>query len=196
MRFVVCGMIAAAIIAMPAHAQVMSWQGVGPVNLGMTVAEAERALNGKLEPMGPPFSEECWVTRRADGKDEALYYVVVNGKIVVMTVSLPDGKQPDPNIVDKNGVGVGSTETDIIMEYGPVKKDFAPYFHVSKESLAEAAKERAKRGITEPEPPPHFSIEVESSDHQRVIIFETLDEKVLNLRIGFKPEVLAWEDCI
>jgi hypothetical protein len=73
-----------------AHAQVLSWQGVGSVRLGMTVAEAERALHAKLGPVDLPFSKECYVTGRADGRDKALSYVVVNGKIVVMTVFLPN----------------------------------------------------------------------------------------------------------
>jgi hypothetical protein len=40
-------------------------------------------------------------------------YVIENGRIVVMTVFLPDYRQPNPNIVDANGIGVGSTESDI-----------------------------------------------------------------------------------
>jgi hypothetical protein len=77
----------------------------------MTVAEAERALKAKLAPVSLPYSKECYVTRRADGKDEALSYVAENSKIAVVTVWLPDDRQPNPNIVDANGIGVGSTES-------------------------------------------------------------------------------------
>jgi hypothetical protein len=89
-------------------------------------------------------------TGRADGKDEALSYVIENGKIVVMTVFLLGNKQPNPNIVDANGTGVGSTESDIRRRYKLIEKVLAPYFRESEEDRA--AKERVKHGITTPEP--------------------------------------------
>jgi len=185
-----------AMMSMAANAEVLSWQGVGPVRLGMTVAQAERALNAKLAPVALPFSKECYVTARADGKDAALSYVIVNAKIVVMTVFLRGYRQPNPNIVDANGIGVGSTEADIRRGYEGVKKELAPDFSESEEDLAEAAKERARHGITEPEPSPQYRIIVESPDHRRAIIFQTENEKVLHLRLGLKPDVMSSEDCI
>jgi len=196
MRFQVLMASTMAMMSMAANAQVLSWQGVGPVRLGMTVAEAERALNAKLAPVALPFSKECYVTGRADGKDEALSYVIQNAKIVVMTVFLRDYTPPNPNIVDANGIGVGSTEADIRRGYEMVKKELAPDFRESEADLAEAAKERARHGISEPEPSPHYWIIAESPDHRRAIIFETQDEKVLDLRIGLKPHVMSSEDCI
>jgi hypothetical protein len=196
MRFQVLLASIMAMTSMAANAEVFSWQGVGPVRLGMTVAEAERALNAKLAPVAEPFSKECYVTGRADGKDEALSYVIQNAKIVVMTVFLQSYKQPNPNIVDANGIGVGSTEADIRRGYKKVKKELAPDFRQSEEALAEAAKERARHGVTEPEPSPHYWTIAESPDHRRAIIFETQDEKVLQLRIGLKPHVMSSEDCL
>jgi hypothetical protein len=186
------GVIALAPIS--ASAQVLSWRGVGPVELGMTVQEAERVLNAKLGSVETPFSKDCYVTGRADGKEEALSYVVIDGKITVMTVFLPSEQRPDPNIVDGSGIGVGSTEADIRRVYGKVRKELAPDFRASKEELAEAAKERAKRGITEP--PPQYWIVVENPDHKRVIIFQTRNKKVLHFEIGLKPEIMSSEHCI
>jgi hypothetical protein len=196
MRLTVFAIGLMAISSAPASAQVLSWQGAGPVRLGMTVAEAERALNAKLRPVDEPFSNECYVTGRADGKDEALSYVVENGRIVVMTVYLPGRRQPSPNIVDANGICVGSTGADILRGYKQVEKVLAPDFRSSEEYLAGAAKERAAHGIHEPEPSPHYWIVAESPDHQRAIIFETQDERVLYLRTGLKPQVMFNEDCI
>jgi hypothetical protein len=194
LKFLIAGTMA--LMPVAANAQVLSWQGVGPVRLGMTVAEAEQALGTKLAPVALPFSKECYVTGRADGKDEALSYVVENAKIVVMTIFLPGDKQPNPNIVDANGVGVGSTEADILRGYKQAKKEQAPDFRETAEQLAEFAKERARHGVTDPEPPPHFWIVAESPDHRRAIIFKTQDEKVLHLRVGLKPQVMSSEDCI
>jgi hypothetical protein len=184
MRLWIFAMGVIALMPISASAQVLSWRGVGPVELGMTVQEAERALNAKLGSVEAPFSKDCYVTGRADGKEKALSYVVIDGKITVMTVFLPNEQRPDPNIVDGSGIGVGSTEADIRRVYGKVRKELAPDFRARKEELAEVAKERAKRGITEPEPPPQYWIVVENPDHKRVIIFQTRNQKVLYFEIG------------
>ena len=107
-----------------------------------------------------------------------------------------DYRPPNPNIVDAKGIGVGSTESDIRRGYHEVTKELAPDFRESEEELAEAAKERARHGITGPEPSPHYWIIAESPDHRRAIIFETQDEKVLHFRAGLKPQVLANENCM
>ncbi len=169
---------------------------VGSVELGMTVQQAESALNAKLGPVDAPFSKNCYVTGRTDGKEEALSYVVIDGKITVMAVFLPNERKPDPNIVDGRGIGVGSTEADIRRVYGKVRKELAPDFRASKEEIAEAAKARAKKGITEPEPPPEYRIVVGNPDHKRVIIFTTRNQKVLYFEIGLKPEIMSSEHCI
>jgi hypothetical protein len=111
------------IMMMPLHAQTLSWEGLGRVKLGMTAEEAARALGTKLGPADGPFSKECYVTWRADGKDEALYYVVVDGRIAVIGLYLHDGSQTPPHIVDANGISVGSTEADIGRAYGQTEKD-------------------------------------------------------------------------
>jgi len=196
MRLWIFAIGAIALAPISASAQVLSWRGVGPVELGMTVQEAERALNAKLGPADEPFSRDCYVTQRADGKEQALSYVVVDGKITVVTVFLRNGQRPDPNIVDGSGIGVGSTEADIRRAYGKVRKELAPDFRSSKKDLAEQAKARAKQGITEPEPPPQYWIVVENSDHKRAIIFQTRNQKVLHFEIGLKPEIMSSEHCI
>jgi len=44
-----------AMIAVPAGAQVVSFMGAGPVQLGMTVEAAERAMGAKFAPISLPF---------------------------------------------------------------------------------------------------------------------------------------------
>ena len=193
-RILVIGMMA----LMPAFAsaQVFSWRGVGPVELGMTVQEAERSLGTKLGPAADPFSKDCYVTGRADGKEEPLSYVVVDGKIAVMTVFRLNEKPPNPNIVDSRGIGIRSTEDDIRRVYGKVRKELAPDFRASEKDLAEFAQERAKHGVTEPEPPPQYWIVVENADRKRTLIFQTRNQKVLHFKIGLKPEIMSSEHCI
>jgi hypothetical protein len=192
MWLVILGMITAAILSMPAHAQVLSWQGVGPAKLGMTVAEAERALNAKLGGVEQPYSKDCYVVSRADGKDEALSYVIVDGRIAVIYLFLDDGRRPDPHIVDASGIGVGSTEADIGHAYGQTERTFAPY---ESEETKEEIAERTKHGITEPRLL-HYWVIAKNPDATRAIIFETQDRKVTYWRTGVIPDVMAWEDCI
>jgi hypothetical protein len=173
----------------------MSWQGLRPVRLGMTVDEAQRALMAPLEPKDIAFSDECWVTQRADGKDQAIYYRVQNGKINVITVWLVRRTELRTDITDTHGIGIGGTEADILSAYGQAKKTFAPYF--SEGSEIEAAKERARLGVklSEPLPAPEYWVEAESPNHERAIIFTTQDRKITGLRTGFKPAVRDAEDC-
>ena len=161
----------------------------------MTIAEAEQVLGTSFKPKDINFADECWVTQRADGKDEAVYYEIRNGKIVVITV-MPDlAKDSITKIADTRGLGVGATEADIRKAYGTVKVGFAPGF--SRESEIEAAKERRRLGVKlrEPLPSPEYWVEVESPNHERAIIYNTRDRKVLWFRTGFKPEVTARESC-
>ncbi len=186
-----------AIAPLSATAQELSWQGVGPAKLGMTVTQAERALKAKLGPVEPPFTKECYVVGGADGRDAALSYVIVNGRIVVMMVFPRGGAKPVPPIIDVNGIGIGATETDIRRAYPQVKKELSPDFRgISPEEAEELARERAQQGITESEPPPSYWMTVESTDRKRAILFETNDGKVTAFSVGLKPEVLQNEHCI
>jgi hypothetical protein len=92
-------------LMMPARAaEVLSWQGVGPVKLGMTVREAERALGTKLSPRGDVYtSDACYETGRADKKDPGITYVVEDGRITAISVFSSDGQAPD--VVDRHRLG-------------------------------------------------------------------------------------------
>ncbi|MGY3452114.1 hypothetical protein [Bradyrhizobium sp. USDA 4353] len=197
MRRMGCLAVMMLMARLPASAHEFSMQGVGPVRLGMTVAQAERALKAKLGPVLPPFARDCYVTGRADGRDKALSYVIVNGRIVIVTVFLRDYAKPDPAVVDANGIGVGATEADVRRGYPQVRKELSPDFRgISPEQAQEFARDRARHGVTEPEPPPHYWMIVEGGDGKRAIVFETQDGKVLSFSVGLKPEVLLNENCI
>ena len=182
-----------AIMAVPAVAQVVSFMGAGPVQLGMTVEAAERSMGAKFAPISLPFSEDCWITRRADGKDEAISYVIQNGKIVRIDFDPRNGQQMD--LRTTVGIGIGSTEADIRRAYKDISINRAPY--EDEESEIEAAKERAKLGVrlTAPEPSPHFWIRVDSPNHERGIVFVTQDSKVTSFFTGFKKPIEAMEIC-
>jgi len=160
----------------------------------MSVAEAEHALGVPLTPRVEGISAECWVTQRSDGQDGGIGYMVMDDKIVVIQAAPVDVSHQATNVTDTRGIGVGASEADIRRAYGDVKIRLAPGNSIEAE--IEAAKTRAELGIklAEPEPPLDWWVEVESPNHQRALIFDTRDSRVVWLRTGLKPAVME-EGC-
>jgi len=187
MRRVLYVISAVAMLATPARGEVLSWQGVGPVQLGMTVKAAERALGTKLEPRSAVYiSEECYETWRADGKEPGIGSVVENGKITVIQVYQANGQTPD--VADTHRLGIGATEDDIRRAYGQVKKSLGFY-----DRGGPGEQDNTTPGT---EYTPEFWIEAEGPDHKRSILFVTEAGKVTSISTGFKPVVLAPEHCL
>jgi hypothetical protein len=182
MRCVLFVISAVVMLVMPARAEVLSFQGVGPVQLGMTVKDAERALGTKLEPRSIVYtSDECYQTSRADKKDPGIGYVIESGKITVINVFSSDGQTPD--VIDKHLLGIGGTEDDIRRSYGEVKKRLGFY-------------DRGEPPEGDPAHVPEFWIEAESPDNKRTILFVTQAGKITSMATGFKPTVLNPEPCL
>jgi hypothetical protein len=175
--------LAALMLLMPARAaEVLSWQGVGPVQLGMTVKEAERALGKKLAPRNLAYtSDACYETSRADKIDPGITYVIENGKITVISVFSSDGQRPD--VVDKNRLGIGTGEDDIPRAYGQVRKHRGFY-------------DRGEPPENDPAYVPEFWIEADGPDKKRIILFITQAGKITSMATGFKPMVLEPEHCL
>jgi hypothetical protein len=178
--------------AVPALAHVVSFMGAGLVQLGMTVDAAERSMGATFAPVAEPFSEACYITRRADGKDEAISYVIENGKVVRVDFAPNHGQKM--TMKTTTGIGIGSSEADIRRSYKNIIITRAPYY--DEESEIEAAKTRAELGITAPQPSPHFSVRVDSPNHERGFIFDTQDSKVTSFSIGFKNALDNIENCL
>jgi hypothetical protein len=182
MRRVLFVISAAVMLVTPARADVLSFQGVGPVQLGMTVKDAERALGTKLEARSDVYiSDACYETWRADKKDPGIGYVVEDGKITVIQVYSSNGQTPD--VIDKHRLGIGATEDDIRRAYARVKKRLGFY-------------DRGEPPENDPAYVPEFWIEVESPDNKRTILFITRAGKITSMATGFKPMVLEPEHCL
>ena len=171
-------------LVMPARAaEVLSWQGVGSVKLGMTVEEAERALGTKLAPRSEVYtSDACYATLRDDSKDPGITYVVEEGKITVINVFVVGGQTPD--VADRHRIGIGAAENKIRRGYRRAKK--SPGFY-DRDPPPEAG---------DPSYVPEFWIEAESPDGKRAILFITQAGKVTSMTTGFKPMVLSPEHCL
>ncbi|WFU84589.1 hypothetical protein QA645_18170 [Bradyrhizobium sp. CIAT3101] len=185
-------MMAALLLTSPATAETLSWEGVGPIRLGMDVKAAEKALKTKLLPRQPPFEDDqCYLTWRADGKEPDLAYVLEHGRITVIQVYDSDGKAPD--VADAHGLGIGSAEDAILSAYGPVKKSLGFYYRGENDAVDAKAEQDSKNAKGEDSP--EYEVEVESPDHERSILFTTKAGKIIHLSLGMKPMVLEPEPC-
>jgi hypothetical protein len=186
---------AAAMLVTPARAEVLSFQGLGPVQLGMTVTDAEQALGTKLEPRSLVYtSDKCYQTLRADKKDPGITYVVEDGKITVINVFSSDGQTPD--VIDKYRLGIGATEDDIRRGYGQVKKSLGFYDRGEPESSQTKPQGGDDTKISVAKHVPEFWIEAESPDNKRTILFITRAGKITSMATGLKPMVLEPEPCL
>jgi hypothetical protein len=153
----------------------LTLQGIGPVQLGMGVQEAERALQTRLRPMSPEESDACWQTQRADGQQPHIWYMVEEGRITRMdigdTVGVSDAN-PTITVKTAEGIGIGAKESDVLAAYGPATK-VMPHKYDEKG---------------------HYLV-VDSPDAKSALVFETSDGIVTTFRTGFHPSVDYVEGC-
>src|SRR5689334_1907384 len=88
----------------------VSFRGIGPVRIGMTVPEAERAVGARLSVDTLEEGSNCQDVSREDGKDVA-YFMAIDGVIRRIDVL-------EPGILTVSGVGVGDTEETVKRVYG------------------------------------------------------------------------------
>lgn len=91
-------------------ASTVSTVGIDRVVFGMTVNQAERALEGELVPVTEPFNIECYKVRPAGGP-VGLEFTVTAGTIERVDLSTD-------LITTRSGAGVGSTEESLRSLFG------------------------------------------------------------------------------
>ena len=141
--------------------------GYGPVKIGMTEAQASRAL-GKIVAPGDPKDENFFSCHDAfiKGETNVPSFMVEEGGIITR-VDVYDG----PTCTDK-GIRIGSTEKEVYKKYGKKVKS-RPHFY-----LRDSGK---------------YLIVPTSKNHE--ILFETDRGKVINFRVGKLPSVEYVEGC-
>jgi hypothetical protein len=109
---------ATALTTLPAQAQdVLAFDGLGKVKIGMSPSQAAQALGAKLKPMDPEMDASCWTTERADDQAPGIWYMVQDGHIVRIDIGIgQDGLKPA--IATAKGIGLGATEEDVVKAYG------------------------------------------------------------------------------
>ena len=89
----------------------LTTKGYGPIKAGMTIAEAEKLLNFKLNTFeNKPLQTECDYVS-ASGRQEGVNYMVQDGKISRIEVL-------DPAITTKSGAKVGDSTAKLKKLFG------------------------------------------------------------------------------
>lgn len=112
----------------PASAQstsVLTPKGLDPVEIGMTIEAAQKALKtklGRISTMEEGFSKEreskrpCWLWRRRDGVDPGISYMTEKHVIIRIDIFIPLAGAPE--IKTRAGIGIGSPEAELKKKYG------------------------------------------------------------------------------
>lgn len=139
--------------------------GFGPVQAGMTVAEAEHALGAPLVLLGPR-TEPCYYLT-VDGRS-GVAFMVIDGRIARLDV------RGQATVRTAEGAGIGDTETRIHALY-PGRVEVQPHKYADGHYL-----------IVTPVAP---------ADSTYRMIFETDGKQVTSYRTGRLPEVRWVEGC-
>jgi hypothetical protein len=142
-------------------------RGLGPVRVGMTVAEAGAALGRPLVPVVPPPAEECAMYGPASGLD-GIAFLVARG--VVARADVVAG-----TTATTEGVALGQTEAEAQRRYGG-RLEVTPHdFHIGGHYLTLVPTATADAGFR--------------------LVIETDGSKVTALRAGRLAEVELTEAC-
>ena len=167
MRWVFPTTILVAVGALSASAD--DWRittaGYGPVKIGMSVAQASKALGAKLAAEGPVDNPECHYMR-PDPAVEGLWFMISKDRVVRVEVNAP-------GITTKSGLGVGDTEAHV------------------KETLGKSVEVTPHKYLA----PDGDYLTVWTADHKAAVRFETLQGKVTSFYAGRVPEVEYVEGC-
>jgi hypothetical protein len=160
--------------------QILTPNGLGPVRIGMTVTQAEKALGAKLDPLEKMSAntESCWYTQRADHVDPLVSYMVWYRKIVRIDIDeseLGKSKKSVPRVASEKGIHIGASETQIKEAYGSTI-DVSPH-----EYGDEATNDH------------YWTILAE--DGQNGVRFETMSGKVQSFHAGTAKAIKLVEGC-
>lgn len=165
---------------MPASAadQILTTDGLGPVKIGMTQRQAEKALGARLKNAFPSErGKACWHALRADRVDPWVYYVIWDGKIASVDVTnLPlGGPSVVPRIVTDKDIRIGDTDAKVKEAYGPDVK-------VRVDSQADNEDEGSV-------------ITALTADKSRGFVFVTGGRKVIDFRADLPDAIELMEGC-
>lgn len=143
----------------------LSLNSIGPIKVGMSVEEAEKAAGIKLT---QPYSKECSYVR-PEGSDYDLLFIVIDNRIARIDV------REESRITTARGIGIGDAEEQIKSLYPGQLKVTPHKYDPRGEYLTFVPKN--------------------SSEANYRIVFETKRNRVTSVRAGKLPEVEWVEGC-
>jgi hypothetical protein len=171
-------LLVALVAAAPAKAaepQVLSAFGIGPVRIGMTLAEANKALGYTLETSSDQDpTGECLIAGRhlstddSDGAGDGVSYLVIKQRIRVVTAQ----GAKDSQAVTPSGVRPGDSLARLQAVYGPRLKRMSPIDADSDRRV------------------------VDTADHRGGVVFTIEDGVVRYIQGGGYPELRYEEECL
>lgn len=160
--------------------QVLTFDGLGPVRLGMTRADAEAALGVKLKSLYPNPQDGCWFANRADGIDGAISYWIEKGRIVRIDIdeyAWPKSERAVPGVATDRGISIDSSTDDVKRAYGSrLKIDFHPQGDAGDEN--------------------YLYVALPSEDERYGMLFEIWEGKVKSFWMGTAEAYESSEPCI
>jgi len=167
--------------------KIITFSGIAPVALGMTVEEAERALGAKLTPRNISNAdqiESCWYTKRADAQDGYIGYMVGDNRIIridsdafFMRLPPEDPRWQTfiPPVSTEAGITFGATRDMVLKAYAADEVSIRPNPNGDDNDQYISVKSHGQTGI---------------------LHFETRDGRVNDLRVGLDPAVYWYEGCL
>jgi len=160
----IAGIFAFALCAVPAlGADVLTSEGLGPVKIGMSHAEVEKAAGTKLKLPKPEPGGNCATAKIPGGKGTFMFF---DRRLVRIDIR-------QPGVTTAEGAAVGMTENELRKIYGK-KAEFTPH--------------RYGEG-----PGDHY-VDVKLGK-DRLLIFETMKQRVESFRIGTQEAAQLVEGC-
>lgn len=149
--------------------------GIGPIKVGMSLKEAEKAAGVKLAQVQEEMNECSFVAPK--GKLKEIIFMVYKGKIVRADVPSEGFAQNKSKVRTAEGIGIGDSMAKVKEAYkGRIKSQRHPYGQDGKDFYL----------LVTPKDP---------KDKTHLMIFEIMGGKVVTLRSGFKGDVQAIEGC-
>ena len=147
----------------------LSLDGLGPVDIGMTLDQASAAAGTPIRLRPDPFDGDCHYAYAADLPEVG--FMVINGRIARVDV----GDRPGRRLTTVSGVGTGDTEDTVKRTYpGRIRVEGHPYV-----------------------PTGHYLVYVPADPGlaHLSMIFETDGQVVTRFRAGMKGAVAQIEGC-
>ena len=163
----------------PGEDRTLTFDGLAPVRIGMSLPEAEAALGTKLKSVYPDMPGNCWFGNRADGVDGAISYWIENGTVVRVDIddnAWPNADKVAPRIATERGIRIGSPSNDVKKAYGPgLSVEFHPQGNDGDQN--------------------YLFMTAFDNDKQRGLLFEVWEGKVSEIQAGTAETYYIHEPC-